>query len=406
MAFLGSALYGKNYAESIADFRDDDFFRPAHKLIHRAMLAVVGAGKGLDALTLKEELKRRDWLDQVGGDEYVLRLVEAVPSPANVEHYGRIVRENAVLRRIRDAAEAMTKLPEDPDLDVEEKIAKFIAIANGVDLGIGRGPISIADVDPGGWDEEELGVSTGFDELDKVTGYGYPLGQVTVVAALTKTGKTTYALSSMRRLALTGVASVYATFADMSPRLLVRRVITMETGIKRKPKNDAEWEAWERGKKMFHDPFADEGEAFWDVQFYDSTVHGIFVEDLCRELRSWFRERWRPIVFVDYAQRIRIRQKIDGRTAQLEEVSSQLSDLAAELKCAIVLGSQVTQTSPGVFDTKYAKALQEDAGWVLQIVRDDNSNKAVFNTAYGRFSKKGGVELAWDDQRLMFDDVD
>src|SRR3712207_3475519 len=77
----------------------EDFYRESHGRIFRAMLDLHTKGEPVDAVTLKEVLKQSGELDAVGGEAAVDFLAGAVPGIANVRHYAKIVRENAMLRR-------------------------------------------------------------------------------------------------------------------------------------------------------------------------------------------------------------------------------------------------------------------------------------------------------------------
>ena len=81
-----------------------DFYRESHGLIFTAMLELHGAGEPVDALTLVEHLKQAGQLDAVGGRATVDLLAGSVPAVGNVRQYARIVRENAMLRRLLNAA--------------------------------------------------------------------------------------------------------------------------------------------------------------------------------------------------------------------------------------------------------------------------------------------------------------
>ena len=81
-----------------------DFYRESHGLIFTAMLALHGAGEPVDALTLVEHLKQNGQLDAVGGRATVDLLAGSVPAVGNVRQYARIVRENAMLRRLLRAS--------------------------------------------------------------------------------------------------------------------------------------------------------------------------------------------------------------------------------------------------------------------------------------------------------------
>ena len=82
----------------------EDFYREAHGLIFQAMLDLHTVGEPVDALTLVEHLKQAGLLENVGGRAAVDLLAGAVPAVGNVRQYARIVRENAMLRRLLRAS--------------------------------------------------------------------------------------------------------------------------------------------------------------------------------------------------------------------------------------------------------------------------------------------------------------
>jgi replicative DNA helicase len=81
----------------------EDFYRESHGRIFRAMLELHTHGEPVDRLTVKEHLKQTGELDAVGGEAAVDLLAGAVPAISNVRHYAKIVRENAMLRRLLHA---------------------------------------------------------------------------------------------------------------------------------------------------------------------------------------------------------------------------------------------------------------------------------------------------------------
>src|ERR671916_1050289 len=81
-----------------------DFYRESHGRIFAAMLELHSAGEPVDALTLVEHLKQNGQLEAVGGRATIDLLAGSVPAVGNVRQYARIVRENAMLRRLLRAA--------------------------------------------------------------------------------------------------------------------------------------------------------------------------------------------------------------------------------------------------------------------------------------------------------------
>lgn len=99
MAALGSALMSRNAALLLVEkLGAEDFYVEAHRKLFAAMQTLRKQDRPIDTLTLPEELRRRDWLEAVGGLAYVLQIAESAPTAAHIKQYVEIVREKSRLR--------------------------------------------------------------------------------------------------------------------------------------------------------------------------------------------------------------------------------------------------------------------------------------------------------------------
>ena|ERR1700746_175744 len=80
--------------------REGAFYIPAHELVYNLILELVDGKKPIDFITLRQALKDRNQLEEIGGVEYVSDLYSFVPSAANAEYYIAIVRKKYILRRL------------------------------------------------------------------------------------------------------------------------------------------------------------------------------------------------------------------------------------------------------------------------------------------------------------------
>src|SRR5687767_4086586 len=82
----------------------DDFFLPAHREVFEAMAALDKRRQPIDIISLADELKTRGALPRLeGGETYLVALAQGVPTAENIEHYIRLVKEKATLRRLISA---------------------------------------------------------------------------------------------------------------------------------------------------------------------------------------------------------------------------------------------------------------------------------------------------------------
>ncbi|HEU4464178.1 MAG TPA: DnaB-like helicase N-terminal domain-containing protein, partial [Gemmatimonadota bacterium] len=100
-----SVLGGMLIEETAADYAmeklvEDDFYHPAHRLIFEAVQRLRDQGHAPDALAVREELQRHGDLDRAGGSEYLARIVDIVPTAANIGYHVKIVLDNSVKRRL------------------------------------------------------------------------------------------------------------------------------------------------------------------------------------------------------------------------------------------------------------------------------------------------------------------
>ena len=80
----------------------DSFYRVEHQLIYDAIIALYekNRGEGIDGVLLRDELESRKQLEQVGGVEYIGKILNSVPSSANVAYYAGIVKDKQMLREL------------------------------------------------------------------------------------------------------------------------------------------------------------------------------------------------------------------------------------------------------------------------------------------------------------------
>src|SRR6516165_11847437 len=102
---LGSILLDNDVLHEIVPMLSvTDFYRDTHQTIYQAIRDLYDLGKGIDAITLADELIRRDQFDKIGGDETLREIVDSVPHAANAKYYAGIVREKSIGRQLIDSA--------------------------------------------------------------------------------------------------------------------------------------------------------------------------------------------------------------------------------------------------------------------------------------------------------------
>jgi replicative DNA helicase len=196
---LGGMLLSKDAISDVIEvIRPTDHYRPAHQLVHEAILDLYGRGEPADAITVANELTRRGEIARVGGGVYLHTLIASVPTAANAGYYARIVRERAVLRRLVEAGTRIVQFGYAGEADADELVDRAQAEVYAVtDRRTSEDYQSLSEIMPGALDEIEAigsrsggltGVPTGFSDLDHLTNGLHP-GQMVVIAARPAVGK-------------------------------------------------------------------------------------------------------------------------------------------------------------------------------------------------------------------------
>src|SRR2546430_16357855 len=95
-------MYGLVIEDGLAP---EDFYREQHRVVYAGMLGLYEASEPIDVLTVTEQLRKTGRLEAAGGEAAGASLAGSVPAAGNVRHYGQIVRENALLRRLLSTAQ-------------------------------------------------------------------------------------------------------------------------------------------------------------------------------------------------------------------------------------------------------------------------------------------------------------
>ncbi len=196
---LGAMMLSKDAIADCAEtVRGVDFYRPAHELIHDAIIDLYGRGEPADPVTVAAALQRRGELARIGGAPYLHTLSANVPIAANAGYYAEIVREKAILRRLVDAGTRIVQIGYAGEGQVDDVVDEAQAeVYKVTDRRTSEDYAPLSDIMDGVLDEIEAignreaglyGVPTGFTDLDDLTN-GLHAGQMVIVAARPAMGK-------------------------------------------------------------------------------------------------------------------------------------------------------------------------------------------------------------------------
>src|SRR5262249_46297212 len=146
----------------------------------RAIRDLYDQGKAIDAITLADELVRRDEFKAIGGDETLSQILGMVPHAANAKYYAHIVREKSIGRQLIEAANEILRDGYSNNFTAEDLVEKAESrVFHIAEDQIQGDTVEIRDVVTDAMDRIALrseskhpvtGVATGYFELDDMIG--------------------------------------------------------------------------------------------------------------------------------------------------------------------------------------------------------------------------------------------
>jgi replicative DNA helicase len=389
---LGGMLMSKDAISDVMEvIRPLDHYRPAHQLVHEAILELYGRGEPADPVTVSDLLAKRGELARVGGGAYLHTLLASVPTAANAGYYARIVRERAILRRLVEAGTRIVQFGYTGDGDADELVDRAEAEIYGVtERRVSEDYLPLADIMPGALDEIEAigsrggvmtGVPTGFGDLDSLTN-GLHAGQMVVIAARPAIGKSTLALDLARAASLKHGLTTVMFSLEMSRNEITMRLLSAEARVPLHAMRTGQMgeDDWTRLARRM-------SEVVDAPLFIDDSPNMSLMEirAKCRRLKQRHNLR---LVIVDYLQLMSSPRRVENRQQEVSEMSRSLKLLAKELDVPVVAISQLNRgpeqrndKRPLLSDLRESGSIEQDSDVVILLHRED---------AYERESPRAG----------------
>lgn len=389
---LGSMMLERTALEKGMEIlRPEDFYRPAHQEIFDALMSLAERDEPVDLITLQEELRKRGKLSDCGGTEYLMALVDSVPTAANVEHYARIVEQKSILRRLIAAGTEIIGMAHNEQEDVDAVTDRAERLVFGVAqrrLGEYFQPITPLVMQMWEWIDrryhdkgEASGISTGFTKLDHITS-GLQRSDLIIIAARPSMGKTALALDIASHAAIKERQTVAIFSIEMSAEQLAQRMLCAKARANAHRLRTGYFEdhEWQR--------LAEAANTLYEAPIYvddttDITVLGMRAK--CRRLKA---EQGLGLVVVDYLQLARGQGRTENRQQEISEIARGLKGLARELKVPVVAISQLSRAPekredkrPMLSDLRESGSIEAEADLVALLFRPQYyENKEIDDT--------------------------
>ncbi|WP_394780000.1 replicative DNA helicase [Undibacterium sp.] len=411
---LGALLLDNDAIDRIGDLRAEHFYRGEHRLIFSELQAQIAAGKSCDVISLADVLRDRivDCLP------YLNSLAQNTPYSSHIARYAGIVRDRAIKRGLmalgREVADQAGASREEAAVLLDRASSRLEQLA----ISRTRQEPVKASADLYHHIEElerrreggSRAISTGFADVDDKLSGGLRGGELVVLAARPKMGKTAFALNLACNIAQSN--SVLVLSMEMPRTQLHDRNLA---SIGRIPlahllqPNAMTSENWNSLTAAIAQIDA--------MQLYLDDQGGLRLLDVRMKAKTIKRRHGLHVMVVDYLQLME--GEGDNRNAQIEGITRGLKALAKELDIAIILLSQLNRElekrpnkRPQASDLRDSGAIEQDADAVIFLYRDevyhpDSMDRGIceVDVALCRQGAPGRAALAYVGAQTRFENL-
>ena len=336
----------------------ETFYDPRHKHIFTAIQTLNMTERPADILTVREELLKMGKLEDAGGPMYLVELSSKVSSSASVEYHSRILAQKYMARQLISYASNIETKAFDDTVDTDVLMQE----AEGALFELSQRNMKqdYTQIDPVVHKAYEIlqkaaansggltGIPSGLDDLDAVTS-GWQRSDLVIIAGRPAMGKTSYALSVAKNIAVDYRIPIAFFSLEMSNVQLVNRLISNVCEIP--------------GNKILNGQLTEEEWARLDqnirklegAPLYIDDTPGLSVFELRTKARRLVKEKNVQIIMIDYLQLMNATgMRFGSRQEEVSTISRSLKGLAKELDIPILALSQLNRSveSRGDGDTK------------------------------------------------------
>ena len=381
-AVLGAVFLNPEAINEASDIvQADDFYERANRLVFQAMINIADRGAEIDPITLQDELKKNNQLEDIGGIAYVSELTLATPTAVHITYYAKIVKRQAILRNLVTTSQkiiqnAISGSDDVTDIldDAESAILNISQENTTGDFRSLREVINdtVETLNTISEDSNDVtGLPTGFQELDRMT-TGFQPDELIILAARPGVGKTAFALNVAQFVGLHTDKTVAMFSLEMGAEQLAQRMIASEGLIDSQHLRTGQLTEEEWKKLVISTG------SLAKTNIYIDDTPGIKMSEIRAKARRLAKEKGNlGLIVIDYLQLIE-GPRSESRQQEVSAISRQLKKLAKELHIPIIALSQLSRSveqrqdkRPVLSDIRESGSIEQDADIVAFLYRED-----------------------------------
>ena len=385
-AVLGALMIDKDAYSVVCELLyPESFYEPRNQKVYAAIRQLAMEEKPVDIMTVADQLAKQGELENVGGPAYIVEISSRMASSANVEYHARIIAQKFLARQLIQFASDVESKAFDETIDVDE----LMQHAEGALFELSQKNMKkdYTQIDPviknaldvinkAAQNKDGLtGVPTGYHKLDDKTS-GWQASDLVIIAGRPAMGKTSFALSMAKNIAVDYKVPIALFSLEMSNVQLVNRLISNACEIQGSKilNGQLQPDEWDRLDKRVN--------VLMGAPLYVDDTPGLSVFELRTKARRLVREHGVKIIMIDYLQLMNANgMRFSSRQEEVSTISRSLKGLAKELDIPILALSQLNRgvesregiegKRPQLSDLRESGAIEQDADMVLFVHRPE-----------------------------------
>lgn len=358
----------------------DFFYNLSHQTIYKAIVKLYDNSRAVDYLTIVNELKQANQLDEVGGAYEVVKLTNDVVSSAHLQDWVCILQNYYLQRQgivigqelinnsftTTDIQNILNKAS-NQILNAQEKVFKSTELNMNyylMELNKQR-----ANVKENG----QIGIDTGWHSINRVIS-GWVNPDLVILAGRPAQGKTAFMLNTILNVLLQDKA-VGVFSLEMSGTQLVNRLLSIvskipHTNLRHNAITEYQQKELSRAEnKMLDFPL-----------FIDDSPN-LNIRDLRSKATIMKRKYNIELLCIDYLQLMSGNDKKGNRESEISEISRGCKIIAKELDIPVIALSQLSRAvesrpdkMPQLSDLRESGGIEQDADSVIFLMRPETYN--------------------------------
>jgi replicative DNA helicase len=397
----------------------ESFFQADHQIIFDVLLKLYEQNRPIDAVIVRDELGKRQLLEEIGGVAYLGQILNTVPSAAHGEHYAKIVREKALLRQLIAASNDILRDAYAPhetaELVLDKAEKRIFEIASKKVSGSMQAMEEVLhEVFETIESRGQRGVETGFFELDDMMN-GLQNGEMIIVAARPSMGKTAFAMNLIEHISADTRLPTAVFSLEMSKQQLAQRMLCSRGQI------DAH--KLRKGMLQAHEyaHLANVVGELAKAPIWVDDSPGLTPLELRAKARRLKLQHDVKCIMIDYMQ-LMDNPGVESRQQQISEISRGIKAVARELSVPVIALSQLNRASEGrdghrprMSDLRESGSIEQDADVIALLHREDYyrmsepdfqpDNIAEIIIAKQRNGPTGTVKLTFMNKTTRFENL-